>query len=324
MAHLFIGDDESEKVRQRLIETEQPVVTDPVCKMRINRENAIIDEHKNEQVHFCSKSCQRLFHQAPDDYTTSWKEKITSWNGWVEAANQTMKDLKMLWKELFFGFLLAGLIAAAVPDQAWTVLFELEMPQLAEAGYHSILGVVICMLTFVGSMGNVPLAAVLWGSGFAFAGVIAFIYADLVVPQLIKIYRKIFGKSIGTRLTVILMGSMAITGVIVFYLFDFLGLVPDIADIAQREMSTYFGFTVMDWLNFVFIGVGLGFIALLVKGKREAPGDRVVRDPVTGDEITIKDADYCSEWEGRIFYFSSERSREQFHDNPPQYLTQDG
>lgn len=320
LVYCFVSDEEAEQVRRELIEREQPVVTDPVCKMRINRRNAISETYKKELFHFCSESCRRLFFQDPPDYTTSWKEKITTWNGWVEAANQTMKDLKMLWKELIFGFLLAGLIAVAVPEQAWTALWGFDLPGIAEASYHSILGVVICMLTFVGSMGNVPLGAVLWGSGFAFAGVIAFIYADLVVPQLILIYRKIFGKRIGTRVTLILMVSMAATGVIVFYLFDAMDLVPDMADIAEREPATIFGFSVMDVLNFIFLGVASVFAVLLVRGKQRAPGDRTVRDPVGGEEMVVKDADWCTEWEEKIYYFSSEKHRTQFRKNPEQYI----
>lgn len=320
LTHFFVSYDEAEEVRQRLIEMEQPVVTDPVCKMRINRENAIIDEYKKEQVHFCSKDCKRLFHQNPNDFTTSWKEKITSWNGWVDAANQTVKDLKMLWKELVFGFLLAGLIAAIVPDQAWTVLFEVDMNQFLEVVYFSFLGVIICMLTFVGSMGNVPLAAVLRTSGFGFAGVISFIYADLVVPQLIKIYRKIFGKKIGNQLTVILMVSMAATGVIIFYLFDWLDLIPPFEEIADRDIATYYGFTVMEWMNFLFIGIAMIYAFLLIRGKQDDPSEQEVNDPVTGREFTVKDADWCAEWDGRIYYFESEESRQKFRDDPEKFL----
>lgn len=100
LVHLFVSSEEAERVRERLIEEEQPVVTDPVCKMRINRENGVTTEHKHETIYFCSEDCRELFHQNPDEFTTSWREKITSWNGWVEGANQTRKDLKMLWKEL--------------------------------------------------------------------------------------------------------------------------------------------------------------------------------------------------------------------------------
>ena len=114
LVHLFIPSDEVEEVRQKLIEKEHPVVVDPVCKMRMNREKGLAMEYKKETMHFCSEGCKKIFTQSPEDYTESWKEKMTSWNGWVEAANQTKRDLQMLWKELVGGFLLAGLMGVSL------------------------------------------------------------------------------------------------------------------------------------------------------------------------------------------------------------------
>lgn len=322
LVHLWIPYDETQEARERLIEEEQPVVIDPVCKMRFNRENGIPLEHKNETVYFCSKGCKRLFEQNPDVHTTTWREKITSWNGWVEAANQTKKDLKMLWKELAVGFLLAGLIAAAVPQTIWTLLFEGGETGFSQIVYNSVLGPLISMATFVGSMGNVPLAAVLWGSGFTFAGVMAFIYADLIVPQLIRIYRKIWGKKIGNRLTVILFVSMALTGIIVYYIFSFFGLVPDF-DLAEPGVGvTIFGVEPATILNIVFLLVALVFVVLLVQGRKGAQGDRVVEDPVTGGEITVKHADYCTVHDESIYYFENDESRSEFLQSPERYLAQ--
>lgn len=320
LVHLTIPSDEAQRVRERLIEAEQPVVTDPVCKMRINRENGIPVSHKNETLYFCSKGCKELFEQNPDMHTTSWQEKITSWNGWVEAANQTKKDLKMLWKELAIGFLLAGLVGAAVPQTVWTLLFEGGGEGVSQIAYNSVLGPLISLATFVGSIGNVPLAAVLWGSGFAFAGVIAFLYADLIVPQLIRIYRKIFGKTIGNRLSIILFVSMAMTGFIIYYLFAVLGLLPDPGIMEPGDGVTIGGFNPATILNVLFLLIGLGFVALLVRGRRGAPGDRVVEDPVTGADITVKDADYCTVHDESIYYFESDESRKQFNDSPKTYL----
>lgn len=318
--HLTIPYDETRRVRERLIREEQPVVTDPVCKMRINRENGIAVEHKNETVYFCSEGCRRLFEQNPEVHTITWKEKVLSWNGWVEAANQTKRDLKMLWKELALGFLLSGLVAAAVPDAVWTLLFEGGGGGVGRIAYNSVLGPLISMTTFVGSIGNVPLAAVLWGSGFAFAGVIAFVYADLIVPQLILIYRKIFGKKIGNRLTVILFVSMASTGFIVYYLFSFLGLVPEGAGVSDGDAFTVFGVTPTAILNLLFILVAAVFAGLLVRGRKDAPGDRTVEDPVTGAELTVKKADFCTVHDESIYYFESNESRERFNESPDEYL----
>ena len=320
LVHLWIPYDETQQARERLLKEEQPVVTDPVCKMRLNRENGIPVEHKNETVYFCSEGCKRLFEQNPDTHTTSWKEKITSVNGWVEAANQTKKDLKMLWKELAIGFLLAGLVATAVPQTIWTLLFEGGGAGVTQVAYNSVLGPLISVATFVGSMGNVPLAAVLWGSGFAFAGVIAFLYADLIVPQLIRIYRKIWGRKIGTRISIILFVSMATTGFIVYYLFAAVGLIPDATLEPTGDGVTILGFEPVTILNVVFLLIGAGFFALLVRGKKGAPGDRIVEDPVTGADITVKNADYCTVYDESIYYFESDDSRTQFKHAPESYL----
>ena len=322
LVHLWVPYDEAQQARERLNEEEQPVVTDPVCKMRLDRENGIPVDHKNETVYFCSEGCKRLFEQSPDVHTTSWKEKITSLNGWVEAANQTKKDLRMLWKELAVGFLLAGLIAAAVPQTIWTLLFEGGGTGFSQVAYNSVLGPLISMATFVGSIGNIPLAAVLWGSGFAFAGVIAFIYADLIVPQLIRIYRKIWGKKIGNRLTVILFVSMATTGIIVYYLFVVSGLVPDPEIAEVGEGITVMGVEPVTILNIVFLLIAVGFIGLLVRGRKEAPGDREVVDPVTGTKITVKHADYCTVYDESIYYFESDDSRTEFLQSPERYLSE--
>ncbi len=320
LVHLWIPYDETQQARERLLKEEQPVVTDPVCKMRLDRENGIPVEHKNETVYFCSEGCKRLFGQNPDTHTTSWKEKITSVNGWVEAANQTKKDLKMLWKELAIGFLLAGLIAATVPQTIWTLLFEGGGAGVTQVAYNSVLGPLISVATFVGSMGNVPLAAVLWGSGFAFAGVIAFLYADLIVPQLIRIYRKIWGKKIGTRISIILFVSMATTGFIVYYLFAAVGLIPEVALEPTGEGVTILGVEPVTILNVLFLLIGAGFLTLLMRGRKGTPGDRIVEDPVTGADVTVKNADYCTVHDESIYYFESEESRTQFKQAPESYL----
>lgn len=225
LVRLTISDEAANKQRKKLVEEEEPVVTCPTCKMRINRKNGIPYEYKHETFFFCTENCRTLFDKNPETYTASLKEKIKSWNGWVDAANQTLKDLRMLWKELAIGFLLAGIVGAGVPDQIWKLLFEPGGGGIMQTFYNSFLGPLISLATFVGSIGNVPLASVLWSSGFAFAGVIAFIYADLIVPQLIRIYRKIFGKKIGNKISIILYVSMALTGVIVYSLFEVLGII---------------------------------------------------------------------------------------------------
>ncbi|OIB57675.1 permease [Natrialba sp. SSL1] len=320
LTHFLIPYDKAAEVRDRLVREEQPVVTDPVCKMRMNRENALAVEFKNETVHFCSGQCKSLFEQNPDTHTTSWREKISSLNGWVEAANQTRRDVKMLGKPLLAGFFIAGFAATVIPDWAWAAFFGAGGEGFTEVLYSSAVGPLVSLVAFVGSMGNIPLAAVLWGSGFLFAGVIAYIYADLIVPQLIHIYRQIFGSKIGNRLTLILYISMATAGFTVYYLFATLDLIPEAAVADPGAGITVFGVDPIFIMNVLFILIGLGFVGLVLRGRKAAPGDQDVEDPVTGAELTVKNADYCTVYDESIYYFESDNSREQFLQSPESYL----
>ncbi|MDP9106150.1 MAG: permease, partial [Candidatus Eremiobacteraeota bacterium] len=108
------------------------------------------------------------------------------------AQNATM-DFSMLWKDLLGGFLIAGALAAFVPDHAWKALFLNGSAPGVQLVGNAIVGPVIAILAFVCSIGNVPLAAVLWASGISFGGVLAFLYADLIVLPLLDVYRKYYG-----------------------------------------------------------------------------------------------------------------------------------
>lgn len=320
LTHFFMPYDKAADVRERLVREEQPVVTDPVCKMRMNRENAISVDFKNETVHFCSEHCQDLFEDNPNVHTVHWREKITSLNGWVEAANQTRRDVKMLGEPLLAGFLIAGFAATVIPDWAWDAFFGAGGEGFSSVVYSSAVGPLVSLVAFVGSMGNIPLAAVLWQSGFLFAGVIAYIYADLIVPQLIHIYRQIFGRTLGNRLTVILYISMATAGFVVYYLFSAIGLIPEVTVADPAPGMTVAGFDLILIMNAIFILISLGFVWLLYRGRRGAPEERVVEDPVTGTQLVIKDAEYCDLHDESMYYFESADSREQFRELPESYL----
>ena len=114
---------------------------------------------------------------------------------------------------------------------------------------------------------------------------------------------------------------MATTGIIVYYLFVVLGLIPDLEIAETGDGVTIFGFEPITILNVVFLGIAIGFIGLLLTGRKGAPGDRVVKDPVTGSEVTVKKAEYCTVYDESIYYFESEDSRAEFRDSPETYLS---
>src|SRR5947208_3350268 len=123
------------------------------------------------------------------------------------------------------GFLIAGALAAWVPNSFWQTLFVSSDPAVA-AVWGPIIGPVIAMLTFVCSVGNIPLAVVLWNGGISFGGVISFIFADLLIIPILNIYRKYYGGRTSLYLLVTSYGAMVLAGLVIGALFQVLGLVP--------------------------------------------------------------------------------------------------
>ena len=134
--------------------------------------------------------------------TLPWRKRLTSAEAWSDVAHNFRGDWQMLWKEITLGFLLAG-FASLIPNRWFETLFYESGPAPLRLLENVVIGPVIAMLTFVCSVGNVPLAAVLWSGGISFAGVIAFIFADLIVVPIILIYRKYYGR----RYTVRIVGA---------------------------------------------------------------------------------------------------------------------
>ena len=122
----------------------------------------------------------------------SWRQRLTSASAWSDVAHNFRGDWQMLWKEITIGFLLAGFIGLLGND-FFNGLFIKDAPALVVAIENVIVGPLIAVLSFVCSVGNVPLAAVLWSGGISFAGVMAFIFADLIVLPIILAYRKYYG-----------------------------------------------------------------------------------------------------------------------------------
>jgi YHS domain-containing protein len=131
----------------------------------------------------------------------------------------------MLWKEITIGFLLAGFIAQ-LGNGFFESLFVRHAPQPIPTIENVVIGPVIAVISFVCSVGNVPLAAVLWSGGISFAGVLAFLFADLIVLPIIAIYRKYYGTSYALRITALMFVTMVISALAVDGLFSALGLIP--------------------------------------------------------------------------------------------------
>ncbi len=134
----------------------------------------------------------------------SWRERLTSASSWSDVAHNFRGDWQMLWKEITIGFLLAGFIAL-LGDDFFNGLFLNDAPAGVQTIWGALIGPLIAVLSFVCSVGNVPLAAVLWSGGISFAGVMAFIFADLIVLPIIAAYRKYYGTALRHRASPALM-----------------------------------------------------------------------------------------------------------------------
>jgi uncharacterized membrane protein YraQ (UPF0718 family) len=145
---------------------------------------------------------------------------------WADVAHNFRGDWQMLWKEIGIGFLLAGFIGL-LGDDFFNGLFVSDAPGWVNAIENVIVGPLIAVLSFVCSIGNIPLAAVLWSGGISFAGVMAFIFADLIVLPIIAIYRKYYGWAFAIRIVALMLVTMILAALAVDGLFSALGLIPE-------------------------------------------------------------------------------------------------
>jgi len=155
----------------------------------------------------------------------SWRERLTSVRAWSDVAHNFRGDWHMLWKEIAAGFLLAGFIAQ-FGNGFFEHLFIHRAPAPLPTLENVIIGPIIAVLSFVCSVGNVPLAAVLWSGGISFAGVLAFLFADLIVLPILLIYRKNYGIRFTVRITALMFVTMVIAALVVAGIFSALGLTP--------------------------------------------------------------------------------------------------
>ncbi len=144
---------------------------------------------------------------------------------WTSAVAFALSDVRMLWRELLIGFTVAGFLAVAVPTRVWSTLF-VHGHGLWTSAENAAIGPLIAMLSWVCSIGNVPMAAALWHGGISFGGVIAFIFGDLIAMPLVLVYRRLYGTRVALRLVVLLYVVMAVAGLLTELAFRGLGIIP--------------------------------------------------------------------------------------------------
>jgi uncharacterized protein len=179
----------------------------------------------------------------------SFKEKIRRRENWAQVADAFFMDAAMLWKEIAIGFLIAGFLMSLVPENWWGKLFIAHGTSFVRLIENAIVGPLIAVASFVCSIGNIPLASLLWSNGISFGGVLSFIYADLILIPLIFIYRKYYGAKAALYITAVLFVSMVAAGIIVDLLFVALGLIPAVRPASAIAQAT-FQWNYTTWLDF--------------------------------------------------------------------------
>jgi uncharacterized membrane protein YraQ (UPF0718 family) len=192
----------------------------------------------------------------------SFWERLFSRKGLDAVANYFVMDWASVWRDIAGGVLIAGAFAAWVPKE-WLRAFFFEGHPLLAALWGPLVGPVIAMLSFVCSVGNVPLAAVLWNGGISFGGVASFIFADLIVIPVILIYRKYYGGRAALRITATFYLAMVLAGYAVEALFAVTGLTPTSRNATAIEASVSWNYTT--WLNIVFLVVAAFLVVRFFK-----------------------------------------------------------
>jgi uncharacterized membrane protein YraQ (UPF0718 family) len=186
---------------------------------------------------------------------------------WRQVADAFIMDWQMLWKEILGGFLIAGFLATLVPKLWWQALFLQSGPAWLRMIENAVVGPLIAVASFVCSVGNIPLASLLWANGISFGGVIAFIYGDLIVVPLILIYAKYYGARAATYLTLILYGSMVIAGIVVDLIFSAAKLIPTGARPPSAIEHAMIAWNYTTWLDLAALIVGGWFLFLYLRSR---------------------------------------------------------
>jgi uncharacterized protein len=238
----------------------------------------------------------------------SLRERLTSVSAWSDVAHNFRGDWQMLWKEIGIGFLLAGFVGLLGND-VFNSLFITSAPAPIAAVENVIVGPIIAILSFVCSVGNVPLAAVLWSGGISFGGVMAFIFADLIVLPILAIYRKYYGWSFALRISALMFVTMAMAALLIDGAFSALGLVPT-ARPSRAEIFASIQFDYKLVLNIVGLLVFAALFGLTLR--------RGATDPVCGMKVDRAKAP-SAEHGGVTYYFCGRHCLSTFQADPGRY-----
>jgi len=207
-----------------------------------------------------------------EDSDFSWRRRIRSREGWNLVGHRFVSDWKMVWEEILIGFTIAGFVAVLIPPGVWENIFLIgargDLPDWLIALENAAIAPFVAAMTFIGSMGNIPIATVLNANGVLFAGIMGFIYSDLMVPPLVMINAKYYGWRVALYIAAVMYVSIVATALILSYSFEALGITPEsgrkVEDVAQFSLDYTF------YMNLVFIAVAASLVWLHRRHRREA------------------------------------------------------
>jgi uncharacterized membrane protein YraQ (UPF0718 family) len=201
----------------------------------------------------------------------SVRQRLTSVQAWSEVAHNFRHDWTMLWREISAGFVIAGFVSL-LPASVFSGLFITDAPWPVRLLENVLLGPIVAVLSFVCSVGNAPLAAVLWGGGISFAGVIAFIYADLLIIPIVIAYTKYYGRDLTARLVAIMFAAIVLAALAVDGIFSAAGLVPTTRPSIDSITSRGISWNYTTFLNIVFLGVAAALFGLTLRPRQRPHG----------------------------------------------------
>lgn len=259
-------------------------------------------------------------------------KRLFSQRAFTAISHYFYMDIYMLYVDIGLGFLIAGALAAWVPNSWWQAFFLTNNPTLNEV-WGPLVGPVISMLSFVCSVGNVPLAVVLWNGGISFGGVISFIFADLIILPILNIYRKYYGGRMSLYLLGVSYFAMAVSGFLIGGAFQLLGLAPTNHHVTVFETAPTWNYTTFLDIIFLVLMLVLAWRFFttggpdMLRSMSHPSGEKgshehaaPVIDPVCGMSVDPSKPGPRSVHEGKTYYFCSAGCKESFERDPGKYL----
>jgi len=313
LVHFTLPVELFERARQSLAHSdhEHGISEDPSCGKEGSDEYTLTVEGK--VLRFCSAGCLETYQErlaARGD----WRQMIGSWGGWYRLASQYRMEWSMIYKDVIAGFLISGFVIVFVPQSVWNALF-LHGGGLFASAENAVMGVAIAVLSFVGSIGNVPFAMALWGGGVSFAGVIAFVYSDLITIPVLNVYRKYYGLRVMWYIFAVFFVTMAASGFLMEELFKALSIIPNVVEGQGAAEQSYFKLDYTFYLNLIAFGIS-AFLYWVYRKGLGAPSSH--RDPICG--MPTGEGGPSTTIEGHEYYFCSPHCLQEFNKEPARYV----